>query len=590
MKKLESIDNNSEIERQLVVESVLDKKGDPIVGLHFIEKNQISKMIVVDGEDFDLNDKDGIWLDKRFADANSLCVGDNISLNFNNLSITKEIKGLVYSPEYVYNPSPDGSTPDFKKDGFAYLSYKSFPSYYDSVDDVPFNTALVKTNMSLKTYENDLDKELDGNYTEFLNSNDHISVNKFQSEIEQHQMIGDVFPIVFDLVAILTLITTMARIVSNQRIEIGILKSLGFKNNTIIKHYLSYGFWISLVASILGLILGPITLPHLFYPPMQTFYSLPQWNPSYDISFLYLAILMVIMSVVVSYLSVKVIAREKPVVSLSPKVSKSFKESFIEKSKFWNKLSFNFQWNFRDVNRNKVRGIMAIVGVIGCTALLISAFGMYDAMDDVKGWLYNDIDHYESKLTLDSGLSSSQINHIVDEVDGEEIMESSIDIKYANNKESAYLLVTEDDSLISITNADREVISIPSKGVAITEKIADRLGAKIGDKIKWHIFGQDKWVESEITEIYAHPSSQGIRLSKNELEDLGLNFTPTSIITKEKVENDYKGVKSISTKTDSIKSWDDLTESMMIMVYVLIFFAVVLGFVVLYNLGLLSFT
>jgi len=233
---------------------------------------------------------------------------------------------------------------------------------------------------------------------------------------------------------------------------------------------------------------------------------------------------------------------------------------------------------------------MAIVGVLGCTALLVSAFGMYDSMHDTKVWQLDDINHYESQLNLYSGLSPSILKNIVSAVDGEEIMESSIEIQNGDNKQMGSLLVAADDSLISATNADFEKISLPSKGTAISQKMADRLGVKIGDKIKWHIFGENKWVESKITGVYSSPRVQGIRLSPKEFENLGLNFTPTSVITKEKVKKHYPGVESITTKADYLKHWNQLVNALMIMVYILIFFAVVLGFVVLYNLGLLSFT
>ena len=118
----------TDMERQLVVDSVADFKNDPDITLHFVENNTISKFYPIEGKSLDIDDKDGVWLDKSFADAKGLKIGHKISFEFENYTIEKEIKGLGYSPEYVYHASTSSIIPDFNKIGFAYLSYKAFPS------------------------------------------------------------------------------------------------------------------------------------------------------------------------------------------------------------------------------------------------------------------------------------------------------------------------------------------------------------------------------------------------------------------------------------------------------------------------------
>ena len=114
-------------ERQAVISSVGEFDNDPDITLHFVENNGISKFLVHEGKEFDINDDSGVWLDKRFADARDLNVGDNITFKFNGKSIEKEIRGIGYSPEYVYESSATSITPDFENVGFAYLSYKAYP-------------------------------------------------------------------------------------------------------------------------------------------------------------------------------------------------------------------------------------------------------------------------------------------------------------------------------------------------------------------------------------------------------------------------------------------------------------------------------
>ena len=575
----------TDMERQVVIDSVADFENDPDITLHFVENNTISKFYLIDGKKLDINDKDGVWLDKSFADAKGLKVGDRITFEFANYTIEKEIRGIGYSPEYVYHASSSSVIPDFNKIGFAYLSYKAFPG-----DTVPYNVLNVKFDGTPETYSELLDYRLYGYYNSFVEKSEHSSVSQFSDEIKQHQMMGDIFPVVFILIAMLILLTTMTRIITHQRTQIGILKANGFKNYSIVLHYLSYGFFLVLIGSILGLILGPILLPPLFYTSMSATYKLPCWNPAWSMNFIYVAALMVIMSVAVSYYAVKSISSEKPADTIRPKAPKVSTSGFVERLPIWKRLSFNVRWNWRDAKRNKFRALMTIIGVIGCTAMLVSAFGMYDGMNDLKDWEYDDINHYDSKLVIEEDASQSTIDDIADKINGDEIMEGAIEIESDTAKKSGSLLILNGTDLITPTDYDRNQVKIADDEVSISQKMADMLDVGIGDTVKWHIMGSDKWVKTKIDKIHADPISQGFIMSSDKLEDLDLNYTPTSIVTAEHVDKNYDGVKAANSLKDMTSNWDELTEAMWLLIYILIFFAALLAIIVLYNLGLLSFT
>ena len=345
-----------------------------------------------------------------------------------------------------------------------------------------------------------------------------------------------------------------------------------------------------LAGSILGLILGPMTLPQLFYPSMSATYKLPSWNPAWSMNFVYVAVLMVLMSLAVSYYSVKSISDEKPADTIKPKVPKISSSGFLEKLSIWKRLSFNVRWNWRDAKRNKFRALMTIIGVIGCSALLVCAFGMYDGMNDLKEWEYNQINHYDSKLVIDENATDSVIDDVAEAVNGEKLMESAIEIESDNGKKSGSLTVLNNSKLVTPTDYDWNKVEIADDEVSISQKMADMLDVKVGDTVKWHIMGSDKWVNTKIDKIHADPISQGFIMSADKLEDLDLNYTATSIVTAEHVDKDYDGVKAANSMANMTSSWDELTESMWLLIYILIFFACLLAVIVLYNLGLLSFT
>ena len=575
----------TQMERQLVMDSVADFSNDPEITLHFVENNTISKFYLLQGEPLDIDDKNGVWLDKSFADAKGLKVGDNITFKFEGHEIEKEIKGIGYSPEYVYHASQSSVIPDFSKMGFAYMSYKAFPE-----DNISYNVLNVKFDGTPENYNDLLSYHMDGYYSSFVERSEHVSVNQFSEEMDQHRMMSGIFPVVFILISMLILLTTMTRIITHQRTQIGILKASGFKDRSIIFHYVSYGFWLVLVGAILGLILGPMTLPQLFYPSMSATYKLPSWEPAWSMNFVYVAALMVLMSIFVSYYAVKSISDEKPADTIRPKAPKISTTGFVEKLGIWDKLSFNVRWNWRDAKRNKFRALMTIIGVIGCSALLVCAFGMYDGMNDLKEWEFNQINHYDSKLVIDDEATISEIDDVASDVNGDKIMESAIEIESGSVKKSGSLMVLNNTDLVTPTDYDWNPIKIEDNEVSISQKMADMLDVGVGDTVKWHIMGSDKWVKTKVDKIHADPTSQGLIMSSDKLEDLDLNYTPTSIVTTEHVDKNYSAIKTANSMKDMTGSWDELTEAMWLLIYILIFFASLLAVVVLYNLGLLSFT
>lgn len=583
--KVNNLSLTKDCERQLVVNSIADFDNDPDITLHFMQDDDISKFYVVKGEEFNLSDGNGVWLDTRFAESKNLNIGDNITFEFNGLEVEKEIKGLGYSPEHVYQTSDSSMIPDYDKMGFAYLSYKAFP-----LGDVPYNVLLVKYDGDASNYEKQLDNDLGRDYSSFMPRSQHPSFAEFHDETEQHKMMTDVIPVIVIIISMLTLLTTMTRIIDNQRTQLGVLKALGFKNRTIMFHYISYGFWMVLAGSILGFILGPLTLPQLLFDEMKPLYSFPNWVTGFDISFVIVTVLMVLLAVIISYLACRNIVNESPSSAIRPKVPKVSSSGFLEKLGVWKKFSFNVRWNWRDAKRNKFRALMSIAGVLACTLIIVASFGCMDGFDEMKEWSYTDINHYSSKLVLNDNITTSQVDNIVDEVDGERLMESSIEIKANDVKKSGVVTVLDDNELYSPTDDNKNPIEIKDGEISLSRKMAELLDVNVGDTVKWHIMGSDKWVSTKIDRLHSDPTSQGIIVTKEKLEDLNLNYTPTSVITSQDVKDNYSGVKTIFSMDSLTDSWDDMMESSMTAIYLLAGFAALLSVIVLYNLGLLSFT
>lgn len=580
------VEGVSRVQRRLSLDAVGAFENNPGIRLHFIERNDISKCYGISGQNFS-EDIDGIWLDDAFARAKGLKAGDYISFSIPGKKFQQKIMGTVLSPEYVFAAGSNDIVPNHANFGFGYLPAKAFPQGMD----IFYTELLVTTvrNPDAKL-EKDIDAALSGHYSVYLDRENFQSYSMFHEEIMQHKGMGSVFPIVFLAIALLTILTTMTRMVNNQRTQIGTLKALGFQKRNILFHYISYGLWLSLSGAILGAVAGPLTLPNLFYRAMKTTYTLPEWKPAVSPSFLVMALLTVASCTFATYIACRSNLRDTPSQTLRPKAPKVIKQEPYENTAIWSKLGFNVQWNLRDISRCKTRSAMAVVGVLGCSALLVCAFGMQDSLDDVLTWQYGDIYQFSTKLSLSNKLSDPAIDKILTQTEGQALMEGAVEIKANGAKKTGELLVTDKVSLIKYTSPQRDFMELPSDKISISYKMSNLLGVKTGDEISWHIYGQEKWVTGKIGAIYRSPVSQGITLSRELFEQQGFTFTPTSIVTKKVVEKLPEGVESLWSRSNLTESYETMTQAMNIMVYILIIAAVLLAVAVLYNLGILSFT
>lgn len=584
-KAAENVSGVTGAERSLVVDGVGQLSNSPKVTLHFVEKNEITKAYLVSGEPFS-TDKDGIWVCDRFAKAHHLSVGDTMTVACNGVALEKKIRGMVYNPEYVYMSDDQGMTPDFSADGYAYLSCRAFPN----PDAIVYNRMMLTTATDPAKLEDRVGDAVNGKDSVYLTRKNHPSYAMFEQEIEQHRSMGSIFPVAFLAIAFLTMLTTMTRIVANQRTQIGTLKTLGFQKGRIVRHYVAYGFWVSLAGAVPGAVAGPLTLPRLFYPSMSSFYTLPEWKPAFDVSFYGMAAATVALCTLTTYLACRRVLQDVPAETLRPKAPRPVRHNPLEKTAFWRRIGFNAHWNLRDITRNRVRSFMAAAGVLGCTALLIAAFGLYDDTGDMRDWQYTQLDRFASKLSVDETATDAEIRQALSATDGQAIMEGSVEIRANGAKRTGALTVTDHATLMRNTDAGRRIIRLPQDGVSLSYKMAEQLHVKKGDPIQWHLYGDEKWVTTDVAAIYRDPSSQGVTLSRGTFEKLGFPFRATSILTPERVSGKWAGIAGVRQTGDLIADWNNLTEAMMTMIDILIAAASLLAVVVLYNLGILSFT
>lgn len=588
LKKIKSIDNVKDAERKLSITGITN--DDKTLLLNFIEENNISKFYVKDGEKFDKN-KSGVWLDEFYAKENNISVGDKILIKYDSFSKEETVLGLINVPDHIYDTKDSSELyPNRKEFGFAYLSINELPEEYQVYNYVMVDVDNKDNVLSVKeNIEKNVESALG-----VIKIEDTASYKTYQGEVDEGKTYIGVFSGLFLFIAMLSVITTMNRVIKNERIEIGTLKALGFSNSKVLFHYIGYGFWISLFAAIAGLFLGYFFIGNIFISLEMSFFEVPNGHPVVKFSGFILAAFVVLLVSFITYLSSKSILKENPAESLRKKMPKVKKNSLNLTTKgFLKNLSFSSKWNIRDILRNKMRTIMGVVGVASSCMLIVCALGMLNSMNYFIDLQFEKIYNFDYKLNLMENLSDEELESIEGIYGKESSKTYGIEIKNENGKESNNLFVTDASDYIRFVDDKDNFIKLDNdEGVYITYKLAKNENKKVGDTITWHIYGSDTYYTSKIVGLNKDPQNQNISATRKYLESLGIKYTPDSIYTNKDLKDvsNIKNVTVIQDKNALKESMDSMLSMMKTMLALIIGIAAVLGIIIIYNLGILSFT
>ena len=615
---IKQIENVKNAEGKLNVSAVLDDNNDITLSMNFIESNEISKFYIMEGKEFDANTK-GVWLDNFFAQENNLKIGDTLKIKYDGYVFEEEVVGFINVPDHLYDVKDESQLyPDHKSFGFAYASTKELEEYiknkvmkemnitntelfnqyvtdFDYTDYLKYNYIMVDVDNKDKTNDvkNDIEEKMEN--AVIINTEDTASYAQYQGEIEEGETYIGVFSGLFLFIALLSVVTTMTRVVTKQRVQIGTLKALGFKKNKIILHYISYGFWISLVASIFGLLAGRYFIGNVFIGIEMSFFEIPNGVPIIKNDSYIVALLVILCVSFVTYLATRKILKEKTAETLRNEIPKLKNNSLnITTVGIFKKMSFNTKWNIRDMFRNKARTITGIVGVTACAMLIVCSLGMLNSMNYFIDLQFNRIFNFDYKLSLKSNINSDELKDLTDKY-GDNTSESLyIEIKDKDgNRESNNIFVTDSKDYVRfVDNKDKFIKLDKDDGIYVTYKLAKTKGYKIGDEITWHISGDNTYHTSKVVGFNKDPQNQNVTVTRKCLESLGIEYKPDSLYTNEDSSNtkEITNVEVISNIDGLKEGMEGMLQTMKTMITLIIVIAVILGVVIIYNLGILSYT
>ena len=617
LEKVKALDNVKDAERKLSVNAKTD--DDKVLLLSFIESNNISKFYVKEGIPFDIN-KSGVWLDEYYAKKNKIKVGDTISVKYDTLNLKEKVLGLINVPDHLYDTKDESELyPNRDSFGFAYLSINEITEDYikskvmsklNIKDEALFNKYV--KNFNYKDYlvfnylmidvdeKDNIDKvkaDIEENISAsslVLPATKTTSYVTYQGEIDEGKTYVGVFSGLFIFIALLSVITTMTRVVKKQKVQIGTLKALGFSDFKILIHYLSYGFTVSLAGCLVGLILGYFFIGNVFIALEMSFFEIPNGAPLMNATSYLVSILVIFLVVLITYLTVRSILKECPADTLRNEIPKVKKGSLnLTKGKLINKLSFSSKWNLRDILRNKMRTLMGLAGIIGCTVLIVCALGMKDSLNHFVELQFGDLYNFDYKLTLNDDISDKNLESLTQDYGNESSLSLSIEIIKDGKKTSNNVLVNNSTSLLRFVDKKGKFMNIDKNdGVYITYKLAEIEGYKLGDKIKWHIAGDDEEYTSTIVGFNKDPQNQNMTMTKEYYESLGKTYKPNTIYTNKKIDKSASidGVNLIQDKNALKESMNNMLSMMQTMISLIIFIAVILGVIIIYNLSILSYS
>ena len=618
LETIKKIDNVQDAELKLSVTATTDQ--DKILLLNFIESNNISRFYIIDGDEFNPN-KSGVWLDNFYAKENNIKVGDIILVKYESMELHEKVLGLINVPDHLYDTRDESELyPDRKEFGFAYMSTNEITESYikglamkeagitdekvfnmampnfDYKEYIPFSSIMVdvKDNKKRDDVKNNIEDKVK-NAKAIINVENTASYVTYQGEIDEGKTYVGVFSGIFLFIAMLSVITTMTRVVKNQRIQIGTLKALGFSNNRILLHYIGYGFWISVFACIVGLILGYYAIGNVFINLEMAFFEIPNGAPSMNTSSYYMAIIVVLIVAVITYITCRSILSENPAETLRTKLP-SIKGSALNVTKkgFFKKLGFSTKWNIRDILRNKMRTFMGLAGVVGCCTLIVCALGMLDSMNFFVKLQFEDLYNFKYKLNIKDNLKEDELQALYDKY-GEYTSESlGIEIKdEAGKRESNNIFVTDADNYVRFVDNKNKIKDKPTDdGIYVTYKLASTKGYKLGDEITWHIYGDNNYYTSKIIGFNKDPQNQNISMTKKYLENLGINYKPDALYTnidlsKTKEIKNIEAIQDIDSLKEGMAGMLSMMKTMLVLI---ISIAILLGGIIIYNLGILSYT
>lgn len=585
--KIADIEGVDSVGRFLTVNVDVKNAAGNSVALAVTTNFNVSSFVLTSGDEYDAESADGVWISDRYAEKNGIKKDDTISFVYGKAEITGKIKGFIKAAEQMICVRDKTQLmPDFSTHGYAYVS----PALYKNATGLDYYPQInVVSDLKKDDFSEKVNAAL-GKTTIVLTKEDTIAYSQAEGEVDEGKTMGSVLPALFLLIGLLTMVTTMHRLTAKEKTQIGTLKSLGFHDGKIAAHYTSFAFFVAIIGTALGIGLGFLIARMIMNPNgmMGTYLDLPEWKlviPGFCAAII---VAIVLILTLIGYLSVRKMLAGTAADALRPYTPKKVKPMLIEKTKFFHNLSFGSRWNMRDIVRHKSRTAMSLIGIIGCTILIIASLGMKDTMNSFLNIYYDNGLNYSSRIFFTETATDEQKREIINKYEGD--FGGSVSVQVDGKTVSLDIYdITRDK--IRFVNDNDENFTLSDDGAYICMRIAEKFGLKKGDSFSVSPFGTDDVYNLVVAGLF-RSVSENIVITDKYAAKTGIPYVIDSVYT-DVVKSDVlqsDAIKSVQSKQMIMDSFEVFLSMMDMMVYLLVGGALLLGIIVLYNLGTMSYT
>ena len=591
--RIRSVTGVDDATRYLSINTAVQGDTD-VIALTVSTNMNVSGILLMDGAPYDETDPEGIWLSDSYAAANGIKIGDPLTLSYQTISVKGTVRGLIKSSEYlICVPDETQMMPDYTSYGYAYISPAMLDAAIPDMYRLFLGSSLyhqinVKSSLEKSDFVEKADQAL-GTTRLILSKDETISWAEARGEVEEGQTMGSILPVLFLAIAILTMVTTMHRITASEKTQIGTLKALGFKDRRILRHYSCYALFIGLLGSALGIAIGYGLGRFILSPDgaMATYIDLPAW-PLYVLAFTWIVIILInVFLTLIGCLSVRRMLAGTAADALRPYVPSRVRHLRMEESRRFKKLSFSTKWNLRDLLRHKSRSFMTLFGVIGCMVLLVGGLGMKDTMDAFLDIFYGEAIHYQYRVNLDTGsVTNEAAFRLADELDGDWCAQRAVQIGDKGYGLEIYS-VTRDK--VRFVDPNLNLVSLKDDGAYVCTRIARTWNLKEGDSLSFAPYDSDEHYTVRVAGILSS-MTESVIMTSSAADRAGIPYTVSVIYTDQPDVPSGAHVLNTQSKKSIMDSFNTFMDLMNKMIWLLVIAAVVLGIVVLYNLGVMSYT
>jgi len=607
VKELEALDGVSQAEGRVVLEvPVITDDLKERVNARLItskgERDSLNRCFLLEGRWMKDNSKEIVVLN-QFAEARQIQIGDKITIQAGGMRYTLNVVGIAASPEFIYlienvqsiMPNPSNYGVFYISEAFGGQLTGIFGNYNDVLIGYSEGTKGKEPEEEslIKTLE---DRLRHYGVQQMTKQKDQLSNNMIQTELTQIGRMSSSIPIIFISVAGLVLMMMLGRMVKRDRIKIGILKAIGYGNIQIVSHYMKYAVICGLIGGFAGVALGMIcsggmTQLYLLY------FNIPLLQVDFYPAVVAEAILYTgVFCAVSGIIGARGILKIMPAASMQSESPKLGKRIFLEQIPiFWKRLSFSWKMVWRNVLRNKKRSSFVLMGIMLTYAMMLFTTSMPGAVDEMMNKHYQEFQKMDYIIGFRTPVKANAINdlrHLAEIEHMEGKLEYAFEFENGNRKQTVSLIGIEPKTAFyTFTNPAGQGVSLPEKGLLVSENLAKNLKIKKGDIVKLNTFipgRQDAYIE--VREIIKQSLGMNAYMNINEM---GQKLMEKNVVNgvylnsaDQKINEELVGVSNIASVmsvTDTRNVFLEYMTMMFISIGFMVVFSGILGFCVVYN-------